>query len=179
LASSGITNGDLNPPMRAALSRVRGADSLSLAVGQGELVLSRARGDRVIERKVPLPMRWLKGLLEVQAYQARMKPRLSLSPVEASRFLRSLPRRSSPRQATWLVRSGTALRLAQRPERDGLPARAVERWRALEPLAHAARSVRVFQDDAGQACAWALEGLGHGFSEGKGSRGGCVPRPGG
>ena len=51
----------------------------------------QADSERVVERKVPFPARWLKGLGEVQAFMSRMQPRFSIGPAEAIRFVRSLP----------------------------------------------------------------------------------------
>jgi hypothetical protein len=45
---------------------------------------------QVVERKVPLPERWLKGFAEVQVVAACMEPVAELSGIEARRFVRSL-----------------------------------------------------------------------------------------
>jgi predicted nucleic acid-binding Zn finger protein len=84
----GTTNVDFNAPMRAALARVRDTDQVGLAVGSDVVSLSRG-GESVVERKVALPVRWLKGLVEVQAYQSRMVRRIEASGFEAARFFRS------------------------------------------------------------------------------------------
>jgi hypothetical protein len=88
--SSGTTNVDFNADMRAALSRIRDSDRLGLRVGTREVVLE-GRTDRVVERKVPLPVRWLKGFVEVQAFQSAMKPCFEMAGTEAARFIRALP----------------------------------------------------------------------------------------
>ena len=89
--SRGTTNVDFNSPMRAALARIRDADQVHLAVGSDEVSLRKGT-EAVVERKVALPVRWLKGFVEVQAYQARMVRKLEIAGFEAARFLRSLPR---------------------------------------------------------------------------------------
>ena len=53
----------------------------------------------LVERKVKLPLRWLKGFVEVQSYQRRMELRATLPVVAAVRFLRSLPNRGTD---SWL-----------------------------------------------------------------------------
>ena len=65
----GTTNVDFNRPMRQALSRVRDHDDLSIAVGPDEVMLKNGF-EHTVERKVKLPLRWLKGFVEVQAYQS-------------------------------------------------------------------------------------------------------------
>lgn len=56
----GTTNVDVNDPLREALARVRGGDPLHLSVGADELTVTTADG-AVLEKKVPLPERWLRG----------------------------------------------------------------------------------------------------------------------
>ena len=62
----GTTNVDFNPPMLAALTRIRDADRVELEVGRDELQLARG-AQTVVEKKVRLPLRWLRGFVEVQA----------------------------------------------------------------------------------------------------------------
>jgi hypothetical protein len=65
----GTTNVDFSAPMRAALARIRDVDNVHLAVGSDELSV-RKDTESVVERKVALPVRWLKGFVEVQAYHS-------------------------------------------------------------------------------------------------------------
>jgi hypothetical protein len=150
----GTTNVDFNAPMRAALARIRDADDVGLSVGADAVELSRA-GAAIVERKVALPVRWLKGFVEVQAYQARMTPRLELSAFEASRFLRAQPA-GSAKTAGWIVPSGRGLRLSQVEDRRGLRVGDVQRLRILDDLVRHARTVRVLADAASGASAWEL-----------------------
>jgi hypothetical protein len=66
----------------------------------------------VVERKVPLPGRWLRGFAEVQALSSGFEPRARLGRVEAKRFLQSLP--TSGKSALWAVPAGRGLRLTSR-----------------------------------------------------------------
>ncbi len=150
----GTTNVDFNAPMRAALAKIRDADTVGLSVGTDALELTRG-GAAIVERKVTLPVRWLKGFVEAQAYQARMIPRLDLSGFEASRFLRSLPS-SSAKSVCWIVPSGRGLRLSQVEDRRGLRVGDVQRLRILDDLTRHARMIRVYADDASGASAWEL-----------------------
>ena len=119
----GTTNVDFNEATRAALARVRDGDAFGMAIGPDAVELSRG-GESVVERKVALPLRWLSGFVEVQAYQGRMVRRLEIPGPEALRFLRSLPRGAGPMSA-WVVGSGRGLRLS-RPH-EGLSAWGVSR----------------------------------------------------
>jgi predicted nucleic acid-binding Zn finger protein len=84
----GTTNVDFNSPMRAALARIRDADQVHLAVGSDEVSL-RKGDEAVVERKVALPVRWLKGFVEVQAFGARGLVGFDLA--EGAYFHRELP----------------------------------------------------------------------------------------
>src|SRR5207237_1160072 len=81
----GTTNVDVNDSLRLALGRVRGADPLGLEVGPDELAVTTFDGT-VVERKVPLPGRWLRGFAEVQALTSGFEPRATLSAPDAARF---------------------------------------------------------------------------------------------
>lgn len=139
----GTTNVDFNPPMRAAIARIRDADRVGLRVGDEAVEIERA-GQTTVERKVKLPVRWLKGFVEVQAYQSRMTRRLEVPGAEFRRFVRTLPRGRTGRGMAWVVPAGGGLRLSQREAPGAVPAGGVERLRILEPLARHAKSLHVY-----------------------------------
>ena len=107
----GTTNIDVNEPLRSALTKVRGADPLKLEVGPDAVEVTTLDGT-VVERKVPLPGRWLRGFAEVQALSSGFEPRARLGRIEAKRFLQSLP--AGGRAALWAVPAGRTLRLTSR-----------------------------------------------------------------
>jgi hypothetical protein len=150
----GTTNVDFNAPMRAALARVRDQDDLGLAIGAESVALTRGE-ESVIERKVALPVRWLKGFAEVHVHQSRMVRRLEIPGHEALRFLRALPRGAGPGEA-WVVPAGRGLRLSQVRTAGGVRLGGVGRLRVLEGLARHARSLRVYSDDSTGASTWEL-----------------------
>jgi predicted nucleic acid-binding Zn finger protein len=150
----GTTNVDFNAPMRIALARIRDADHASLAVGSDHVSLSR-QGDSVVERKVALPVRWLKGFAEVQAYQARMVRTLEVTGFEAARFLRSLPKGPATTSG-WVVLSGRGLRLSQVAAHGSIRVGGVQRLHILDNLARHAQVMRIYADEQSQASAWEL-----------------------
>jgi len=150
----GTTNVDFNPPILAALARIRDADRVELEVGRDEVQL--ARGEQtVVEKKVALPLRWLRGLVEVQSYQSRMELKMEVGGLDALRFLRSLPR-ARTKHPGWIVRSGRGLRLSQTPQQDGVRVAGIERLRVLESLAPLADRMRIFADRDGETAAFIL-----------------------
>lgn len=153
----GTTNVDFNPPMLAALARVGATDSVRLAVGSAGVELDTQAGS-VFERKVELPVRWLKSFVEVQACQRRMTPAFEVSGPVAQRFFRSLPRMKTNRRTTWVVPSATGLRLSQvQPPGTALRIGGLERLRPLERLAIRARRLTAFADERTGATGWVLD----------------------
>ena len=152
----GTTNVDFHAPMIAALAGIRDSDRVSLAVGAQAVELKRAE-ESIVEKKVALPVRWLKGFVEVQAYQRRLKPALEIAGVEALRFLRSLPRMKTHRHSIWVVLAGRGLRLSQQPAKEGVRVGGLERLRVLEGLAPHAKTLRVYGDDESGTSSWELE----------------------
>lgn len=152
----GTTNVDFHSPMIAALARVRDSDRLSLAVGAKSVEL-KANDEQFIEKKVALPVRWLKGFVEVQAYQTRLVPVHELTGIEALRFLRGLPRMKTGRHAINIVPAGRGLRLSQQPAKESVRVGGLERLRVLEGLASHAKSLRVFGDEESGTSGWELD----------------------
>jgi hypothetical protein len=157
----GTTNVDFNDRMRAELLRIRDTDEVRLSVGAGELALQRG-GESVVEKKVKLPIRWIKGFSEVQAYQPTLTLKVELQTAEARHFLRSLPRGGGPKQACYMVPIGRALRLSTRSAPGAIPISGTDRLRVVEPLLRCAQNVRIWADNESGTCAWEL-----GFSIGR------------
>lgn len=152
----GTTNVDFNQPMLSALAMVRSTDKVALSVGREGVELAVEAG-KVVEKKVRLPIRWLKGFVEVQACQRRMQHVLEISGLEAARFLKGLPRMKTSRRETWIVPAGSGLRISQvRPRGTGVRVGGLERLRALEKLAAQAKALHVYADETTGATGWVL-----------------------
>lgn len=140
-ASRGTTNVDFNPPMRQALARVSGFDPLHLSVGVDDVTMATMDGE-VVEKKVPLPERWLKGFAEVQLACARMTVLAELGALGARAFLRDLPK--GWRGPAWAALARTSLRVSPRGSRGAACAAGPDRLRVLQPLARFATGLRVY-----------------------------------
>ncbi|MGW7366897.1 SWIM zinc finger family protein [Streptomyces sp. NPDC054841] len=155
----GTTNVDVNNPLREALSRLAGDDPLHLRVGPDELAVTTLDGP-VVEKKVPLPDRWLRGFAEAQVVSAGFDLRAELSADEAVRFLRSLPRSSgsASRGAMWVVPAGRTLRPTTRPGPGAVCLPGPERLTALQRVLRQATGLRVYgppvADGAATSSAW-------------------------
>lgn len=139
--TSGTTNVNFNPAMRAALGGVAGGGPLLLSVGVGEVTVDTASGS-VTERKVPLPGRWLKGFGEVQALACGMRLAGELTGAEAHRFVRSLPR--SARRPLWARPAGRTLSLGPAASPGAVCIAGPHRLAELGPLLRFARRLRFY-----------------------------------
>jgi SWIM zinc finger len=156
----GTTNVDFNSPMRAALARVHDDEAMLMHVGHDEVRVETLAGSAV-ERKVPLPERWLKGFAEVQVASSHMVLRHELPAVEARRFLQSLPRTKS-RSVAWAAPAGRGLRLSSRPDDAAVCLAGPERLRLLEKLLPFAKALRAYgplpsRDRGAEPGVWELE----------------------
>jgi len=158
--ASGTTNVDFNEPMVNALARIGRHEPVGLAVGQQAVALTRAAGT-VTERRVALPLRWLKGLTAAQGYLAQMDEPLRLNRAQAAQLLPSRP--------AGAAKAGTFLTLrGARPHFGLAPAPGAVRvggaHRLLNGLLPLAQAARVYATPGGQASAVVLElGGGHEF----------------
>ncbi|WP_405809730.1 SWIM zinc finger domain-containing protein [Streptomyces sp. NBC_00210] len=154
----GTTNVDVNNPLREALSRMTGDEPLHLRVGPQELAVTTLDG-AVVEKKVPLPDRWLRGFAEAQVASVAFDLRAELPAAEAVRFLRSLPRGSggASRGAMWVVPAGKTLRPTTRPVAGAVCLPGPERLATLQRVLRQATALRVYgpvADGAATASAW-------------------------
>ncbi|WP_326764307.1 SWIM zinc finger domain-containing protein [Streptomyces sp. NBC_01591] len=154
----GTTNVDVNNPLREALSRITGDDPLHMRVGPDEMAVTTLDGP-VVEKKVPLPDRWLRGFAEAQVVSAGFDLRAELPAAEAVRFLRSLPRSAgnASRGAQWVIPAGKALRPTTRPVSGSVCLPGPERLVVLQRVLRDATSLRVYgpvADGAATASAW-------------------------
>jgi hypothetical protein len=156
----GTTNVDVNPPLRRALSVLGGLDPLHLTVGPDQLEVKTFDGT-FVEKRVPLPRRWLRGFAEAQVLAAEMTLRAEVPAVQAAALLRTLPRptsRSAARTTRWVVPAGRGLRPASRPAPGTVCLPGVERLSVLQPVLRHATAVRLYGSEGSEgepaAVAW-------------------------
>ena len=137
----GTTNVDVNDELRVALARVRGGDPLKLEVGPDGLEATTFDGT-VVEKKVPLPGRWLRGFAEVQAVTSGYDLRMELTAADAARFLRTLP--GMQRTVQWVVPAGRTVRLAAQPGPGAVALAAPGRLKELLPLLRFGGELRIY-----------------------------------
>jgi len=149
----GTTNVDFNEPMRAALRRIKRQDDVRFAVGKTEVALA-VGAKKVVEKKVKLPLRWIKGFSEVQAYQPQLEPVYDIPAPQALRLIRSFPAASQPKSPMYLTGRSTAVRLSHRKQSGAVKILGTHRPRVLEPLLVSADSLRVWFDQRSGTSGW-------------------------
>lgn len=161
VAASGVTNVDVGEQLRAALAAITGSEPLHVTVGTDEVRVSTLDAE-VVEKKVPLPTRWLRGFAEAQAAAARMTPRLRLDARAARRFVSTLPITSSTTAVSWATPAVDGLRLATKPSPGAVCVAGPERLRLLAPVLRFASALTAYGTEASAGSApmasmWALE----------------------
>jgi SWIM zinc finger len=153
----GTTNVDVSPPLREALARVGARDPIGLTVGRDDLMVATLDGT-LLEKKVPLPRRWVKGFGETQVVQSRLRRRIVLDGIETRRLIAGLPVQA--RQALWIEQAGRSARIGTRPSPATVSLWGPDRIGALRPLLRFAKSLTIYgfgDSDRAAATAWELD----------------------
>ncbi|TWU04410.1 SWIM zinc finger family protein [Stieleria varia] len=129
----GTTNVDFNDDFRNGLSLFRQKQSLSLLVRHDAVELID-EDSSYREKKVKLPLRWLRGFCEVQNILARVEHRITCSSREVRKFLQGLPRNAARQHPLWIVPSGKGLRASTRETDQAVPLVGTDRLRLMEKL---------------------------------------------
>lgn len=153
-ATPGTVNVDFRDEMRATLAKIRSDAQLHITISSDAIELEHDGGE-VIEKKVPLPLRWIKGFAEVQIHQAGMAHAVRLDKIPAQRFLRALPRAASD-LPQWVVTNGGSARLSARETPGSVRIKGTQRLRILERLASIADRLDVYFNAAQGSSAWVL-----------------------
>lgn len=152
----GTTNVDFGPGIRTALAGVQEQSELELSVGASAVEVE-VNGGSAVERRVPLPSRWLRGFLEVQAIQIELAVVAELDASDARAFFRSIPKMPSKRPV-WLAPAARGLRLLHHDPGDGAFGLAgLARLRLFDRVARHATSLRAFAAAGDGSTGWQLQ----------------------
>jgi hypothetical protein len=111
-------------------------------VGADELAVTTLDG-HVVEKRVPLPARWLRGLAEVAARAATLDVRMELPAAQATALVAGLSSASVSR-LTWLVPAGRSWRSASRRSPGAVCVADGFRLTVLRPLLPLTRALRLY-----------------------------------
>ena len=152
--ASGTTNVDFNEPMINALNGITKTEDMILSVGQQSVTVITEKGN-VVERKVTLPNRWIKGLTSVQHYLADMQPMFTLTKAQTIQLFQSLPKGTIKADTFIVQRAGKFL---FSPLQQGQTVRigGAHRLRLMEGLFPFLESLSIYQSADGQAAGFVL-----------------------
>ncbi len=151
---NGTTNVDFNQPMLAALSRVGKKEQVQLSVGKKEVAVETGN-QKVTERKVPLPVKWIKGLTTVQLYLAAAEKQFSFSRLQALQLFQSIPS-GKPKADYYLIVRGNKPMFSPVKSVNAICVGGVQRLKLIEPLLAFADELRVFPHPTMQSTTWQL-----------------------
>lgn len=150
----GTTNVDFNQPMITALSRVSKGENVLLSVGKKEVSLHAAAG-KAVERKVPLPVKWIRGLTTVQLFLSQTEARFTFNRMQAFQLFQSIPG-GKPKTDYCLTVRGGRPQFSPVKSGDAVCVGGVHRLKLLEPLLPHADALKVFAHPAMQSTTWQL-----------------------
>ncbi|TPE42476.1 SWIM zinc finger family protein [Pontibacter mangrovi] len=152
--ANGTTNVDFNQPMLAALSGIGKSDKVMLSVGKQEVTLQKEEA-KIVERKVPLPTKWIKGLTTVQLFLAQAEKTFTFNRMQALQLFRSIPN-GKPKTDYYLTVRGNKAAFSPVKSSAAICVGGIHRLRLLEPLLPLADELRVFPHPAMQSTTWQL-----------------------
>jgi hypothetical protein len=151
---NGTTNVDFNQPMIAALSRIGRQEKVTLSVGKKEVGLQQGE-QKVVERKVPLPVKWIKGLSTVQIFLSQAEQQFSFNRIQALQLFQSIPT-GKPRGDYYLiVRAGKPM-FSPVKSASAICVGGVNRLKLLEPLLAHINQLKVFPHPNMLSTTWQL-----------------------
>jgi hypothetical protein len=151
---NGTTNVDFNQPMISSLSRVARNEKVMLSVGKKEVALSKGT-EKITERKVPLPVKWIKGLTSVQLFLAEAEQVFSFNRVQALQLFQSIPAGKSKTDYYLIVRGNKPM-FSPVKAVNAICVGGVQRLKLIEPLLAYADELRVFPHPQMQSTTWQL-----------------------
>ena len=151
---NGTTNVDFNQPMITALGNVTSNSKVMLSIGQKQLGL-HTENEKIVERKVPLPSKWIKGLSSLQVYLSESEKVHTFNKIQTQQLFRSIPKGRIKADYYLIVRGNTPM-FSPVKAVSAICVGGLHRLRLLEPLLPYIDSMRVFPHPNMQSTTWQL-----------------------
>ncbi|MGE8554032.1 MAG: SWIM zinc finger family protein [Chryseobacterium jejuense] len=151
---SGTTNVDFNQPMITALGSIRPNENIMLSVGEKEVGLYKEE-KKVVERKVPLPVKWIKGLGTVQIYLSESEKQHTFNKIQTQQLFRGMPK-GVVKSDYYLIVRGNKPMFSPVKSADAVCIGGLHRLRLLEPLLPYIDSMQVFPHSNMKSTTWQL-----------------------
>ena len=151
---SGTTNVDFNQPMISALSQVHRGDPVILSLGKKDVTIQTS-SEKIVERKVPLPTKWIKGLASVQIFLSEVESSFSFNRMQALQLFQSLPT-GKPKSDYFMTVRGNKPVFSSVKTPGSVCIGGVYKLRLIEPLIPLADELRVYPHPDMQSTTWQL-----------------------
>ncbi|QCX38043.1 SWIM zinc finger family protein [Aureibaculum algae] len=151
----GTTNVDFNTEMIAALSKINKGEHVFFSIGKKEFVMQK-QDHKVIEKKVSLPIRWIKGMATVQLLSAAMKEVAVLDKLQIQLLFRAIPK-GDVKDDYYLNFRGKKPALSPINTKGSICIGGIHRLRLLENLRPLAQKLIIYITESEQATAFQFE----------------------
>ncbi|MCV6630273.1 MAG: SWIM zinc finger family protein [Flavobacteriaceae bacterium] len=139
---NGTTNVDFNTPLISELGKIKKNDELILSVGQKEVGFHKG-GESFVERKVPLPSKWIKGLTTVQHYFSESDYVQTLNRVQAIQLFKTIPT-GKVKTDYYLIKRGSKYLFSPLKASNAVCIGGIHRLKLLQPLIPLINELQVF-----------------------------------
>lgn len=153
--ASGTTNVDFNDPMLNALNSIQKNEKVTLAVGQQDVQVITSKA-KVTEKKITLPMRWIKGLTSVQLYLADMDLKFELNKIQTIQLFQTLPKGNVKGDFFITKRAGKFM-FSTIMTTDGVRIGGIHRLRLLDGVLAISEKIFIYESTDKQTCALVCE----------------------
>lgn len=139
---NGTTNVDFNTPLISELGKIKKNDDLILSVGQKEVGFHKG-GESFIERKVPLPSKWIKGLTTVQHYFSESDYAQTLNRIQAIQLFKTIPN-GKVKTDYYLIKRSAKYIFSPLKAKNAVCIGGIHRLRLLQPLIPLIKELKVY-----------------------------------
>ncbi|WP_026979077.1 SWIM zinc finger family protein [Flavobacterium tegetincola] len=153
--ASGTTNVDFNDPMLNALNAIQKNEKVTLAVGQHDVQVITTKA-KVVEKKVTLPPRWIKGLTSVQLYLADMEQKFELNKMQTIQLFQNLPKGNVKGEFYITKRVGKFM-FSTLQTADSVRIGGIHRLRLLEGILSLVDKMQIYESSDKETCAIVCE----------------------
>lgn len=153
--ASGTTNVDFNDPMLNALNAIQKNEKVTLAVGQNDMQVITTKA-KVVEKKVTLPPRWIKGLTSVQLYLADMEMKFELNKLQSIQLFQNLPKGNVKGKFFITKRAGKFM-VSTLATSDSVRIGGIHSLRLLEGILSLIEKMHVYESSDKETCAVVCE----------------------
>ncbi|SJZ47946.1 SWIM zinc finger [Chitinophaga eiseniae] len=154
-SANGTVNVDFNQPMINALHAIGRSDTMRLTVNATAISVQSRPDESITEKKVPLPMKWIKGLTTVQLFLAASEKMHTLNKVQLRQLFQGIPA-GTVKADYYLAVRGNRPAFSPVKTANAVCVGGIHRLRLLEPLLPLADELQVFVHPDMQSTTWQL-----------------------